>query len=142
MIAIDTNLMVYAHRTGTPEHKAAKKAIEAAISRGQGWGIVFSCLAEFWSIVTHPACVGGPSKPAQARRFLYALLQSGDGQVWLPGPDFEDRFLRLAEALGVAGPRIFDLQIALIAFENGAQEIWTHDQHFVSLKGLRVHDPL
>lgn len=142
MIAIDTNLLVYAHRRGTAEHEAAKKAIESASSHPRGWGIAFSCIAEFWSIVTHPSCIGGPSKPVLARNFLEVLLQSGAGQIWLPGIDFENRFLRLAEALGVAGPRVFDLQIALIAFENGAQEIWTHDQNFLSVKGLRVYDPL
>jgi len=41
----------------------------------------------------------------------------------------------------VQGPRIFDLQIALTAFENGATEIWTHDRNFLSLPGLRVRDP-
>ena len=60
----------------------------------------------------------------------------------IPGPDFKNRFLRLADALGVTGPRVFDLQIALIALENGAREIWTHDQNFLSTKGLRVYDPL
>ena len=38
--------------------------------------------------------------------------------------------------------RLFDLQIALTAVENGAREIWTHDRNFLSLPGLRVRDPL
>jgi predicted nucleic acid-binding protein len=44
--------------------------------------------------------------------------------------------------LEVKGPHIVDLQIALIALEHGATEVWTHDQNFVSLPGLPVHDPL
>ena len=48
---------------------------------------------------------------------------------------------QLALDLGVSGPRIFDLQIGLIAFENGATEIWTHDNKFIRIPGLRLHDP-
>jgi predicted nucleic acid-binding protein len=42
----------------------------------------------------------------------------------------------------VCGARIFDLQIAMIAAENGATQIWTHDRAFVSIPGLRAVDPL
>jgi len=48
----------------------------------------------------------------------------------------------MAADLQVAGSRIYDLQIALIAFENGATEIWTHDRNFTRIPGLHVHDPL
>jgi len=48
----------------------------------------------------------------------------------------------LADELEVCGARIFDLQIALIAFEEGATELWTHDRGFASVPGLRVVDPL
>ncbi len=111
MIAIDTNLLVYAHRAGTSEHKAAKKAIEAAVLRGMGWGIAMPCIAEFWSVVTHPSCKGGPSKPSQARKLLDALLVSGGGSVWGPERGFAVRFLKLAETRQVNGPRILDRSI-------------------------------
>ena len=54
MIAIDTNLLIYAHRCGLPEHRAARRAIQKASVDPRGWGIPFSCIAEFWSVVTHP----------------------------------------------------------------------------------------
>jgi predicted nucleic acid-binding protein len=47
-----------------------------------------------------------------------------------------------AAQIRVSGSHIFDLQIALIALEHGATEIWTHDRNFVSAPGLPVHDPL
>jgi hypothetical protein len=39
MIAIDTNLLIYAHRGGVPEHREARAAIEQAANSGRGWGI-------------------------------------------------------------------------------------------------------
>jgi predicted nucleic acid-binding protein len=62
--------------------------------------------------------------------------------IWLPGVGFAERLTRLAIDLGVSGVRMFDLQIALTAAENGAHEIWTHDAAFVRVPSLRIRDPL
>jgi uncharacterized protein len=141
VIAIDTNLLIYAHRSGCEEHKAARRAIEEASRDPNGWGLALASAVEFWSVVTHRASLGGPSKASQARGFLEALMEAGAG-LWMPRAGFWERFARLAEDLHIQGPRIFDLQIALTAFDNGASEIWTHDRHFMGFPGIRVHDPL
>lgn len=140
MIALDTNLLVYAHRARVPEHAAARKAVRLA-AEADGWGIAAPSLPEFWAIVTHPAASGRPSTGAQASGFIRALVTAG-AEIWLPGPGFGERLLRMAADLGVTGPRVFDLQIALVAFENGATELWTHDKAFVKIPGLAVRDPL
>ena len=141
MIAIDTNLLVYAHRSRTPEHAKARKAIGGAASDDQGWGMAAASLTEFWAVATHPASAGRPSTPKQAAAFIAALVKAG-AQIWLPGPGFGDRLLQVASDLEVVGPRVFDLQIALTAFEGGATTLWTHDARFIKIPGLRVHDPL
>jgi uncharacterized protein len=141
VIALDTNLLIYAHRSDVPEHGGAKRAIERASVDPRGWGIALPSIAEFWMVVTHPASVGGPSPSSAARDFLDALLVEGPGTVWMPREPFWTRLVQLASDLNVNGPRIFDLLIALTAFDNGAVEIWTHDEGFVAFPGLRVHDP-
>jgi hypothetical protein len=141
LIAVDTNLLIYAHRTTVPEHRLARTTLNHLAGSG-GWGISQPSVAEFWSIVTHPTAAVPPSSPAQARGFLTELLRDGVGQLWLPGPAFAERLFAAAAELRIAGPRIFDLQIALIALEHGATEIWSHDRGFVSVPGLPVHDPL
>ena len=142
MIAVDTNLLVYAHRADVPEHAPAQRALERASGDPRGWGVALSCIGEFWMNVTHPAAVGGPSSAKQARAFLAALFDDGPGLVWMPREPFWNRLLQLATDRNVRGVRVFDLQIALTAFENGATEIWTSDRDFVSFPGLRVYDPL
>jgi len=141
MIAIDTNLLVYAHRSRTPEHAGARKAIDRAAGDPSGWGIAAASVSEFWAIATHPASVGKPSTPKQAAAYIAALI-AGGAQIWVPGSGFGERLLQAASDLNVIGPRIFDLQIALSVFEGGATELWTHDARFVKLAGLRLHDPL
>lgn len=142
MIAIDTNLLIYAHRTAAREHTAARRAIERAATDDRGWGISLASVSEFWGVATHPAATGRPSTPSEAAGFIRALVDDGRMAIWGPGPGFSDRLLQLADDLGVRGVRIFDLQIGLTAFENGAHELWTHDRHFVRIPGLRVRDPL
>lgn len=141
MIALDTNLLVYAHRAGVPEHRAARRAIETAAADPRGWGIPQPVVAEFWSIVTHPLAAGRPSKPSEAAAFIRSLLRAG-GAIWSGGPGSGERLMALAGDLRISGPRIFDLQIALAAFDNGATEIWSHDRSFVTMPGLRLVDPL
>lgn len=140
MICIDTNLLVYAHRAGLPEHAAARRALEQA-SRAGGWGITLASVVEFWSVVTHPASRGGASTATQARGFLRGLIDGGC-RLWLPREGLAERLLDAAREDRVLGPRIFDLQIALTALDNGASELWTHDRHFVAVPGLSLRHPL
>src|ERR1041385_7336597 len=135
MIALDTNVLVYAHRAGAPQHAAARDAIVRALDNPAGWGIAAPTIAEFWSIVTHPKIPGGPSSPSLVTRFFHYLLTEGGGHIWTPGPGFGERLMRWAASLKVRGRKIFDLQIALVAMEHGARQVWTHDEQFVALPG-------
>lgn len=140
MIAVDTNLLVYAHRAGAPEHARACRIIEQAAGTG-AWGLSLPCIGELFSVVTHPSCPPRPSTPAQVLDYVEGLIEGG-ATIWSPGPGFGTRLLRLAAERKVAGARIFDLQIALMAFEGGATELWSHDRNFQSVPGLPTRDPL
>jgi hypothetical protein len=140
VIAIDTNLLVYAHRSAAPQHRAARRAIERAAGSATGWGIALATVAEFLAVVTH-AGHPMPSTAQQAGLFIEALTEAGC-ELWQPGPKLALTLLARARELGVSGARVFDLQIGLTAIEHGATELWTHDAKFVKLPGLNVHDPL
>lgn len=142
MIALDTNLLVYAHRAGCAEHVDAQRAIERAAAESDGWCIPLPCLFEFWSVVTHPASTGGASPPHLASRFVEALIGAGRARVLAPGDRFAERCIEAAVRLGVHGPRVFDLQIGLLCLEAGVTELWTRDAGFVAFPGLKVRDPL
>lgn len=139
MIAIDTNLLIYAHRANLMEHDAAKRAIEAAAAGT--WAIPLPCVTEFWAIATHPRSQGRASRPEEAASFIRNLIEAG-ARIILPGRGFHEELLRRACELNLHGPRIFDLQIAVMAHAAGAREIWTHDRNFVTIPGLKKHDPI
>ncbi len=142
MIALDTNILIYAHRSGYQEHASARHALESMFTAGLTWGIPLPCLAEFWSIVTHQKMGNRPSSPKEAMEFISFVLEDGDGQLLLPGSDFGVRLMDMAFKLDVSGVRVFDLQIGLAAHDNGAEVIWTHDRGFLTIPGIRCLDPL
>lgn len=55
---------------------------------------------------------------------------------------FGIRLLASLQSAKVTGPRVFDHQIALVAREAGATELWSHDRNFQTLPGLTLKDPL
>jgi len=136
VIALDTNLLIYAHRAGASRHGDAKDSIQRAADSGP-WGIASPVIGEFWSQVTHSQYPGGPSTPVQASGFLHSLTTAG-ARVLLPRPTFVTNLVRLATELQVSGVRIFDLQIAVVALAGGATELWTYDARFTEVPGLRI----
>jgi uncharacterized protein len=66
MIAVDTNLLVYAHREDSPWHEAAYKIIEQLSESRAPWAIPWPCLHEFLAIITastHLQSAHAPSPP-------------------------------------------------------------------------------
>ena len=141
MIALDTNILVYAHRSRVPEHRASVRALERARRDARGWGVALTSVVEFWSVVTHPAAPGRPSTADEARAIIETLTAEAGGRIWVPGERFRERLLALAARLDVRGPRVFDLEIALTGFDAGATEMWTLDGRFVTVPGVEVRRP-
>src|SRR5437773_12453481 len=76
MIAVDTNLLVYAHREDSLWHDAAYARI-AELAEGRApWAIPWPCLHEFLAIVTHPRIYAPPSPPTAAIDQVDAWLES------------------------------------------------------------------
>jgi uncharacterized protein len=54
VIAIDTNILVYAHRQDSQFHSAAAAAITELARSPAPWALPWPCLHEFYSVVTPP----------------------------------------------------------------------------------------
>ena len=54
MIAVDTNLLVYAHREDSAWHDTAYTRITELAEGRAPWAIPWPCIHEFLAIVTHP----------------------------------------------------------------------------------------
>lgn len=142
MIAIDTNLLVYAHRRDSANHEAAATAVRRLAEGRSAWGMPWPCVHEFLAIVTHPKIYSPPTTAAAAFDQVRAWLESptvvllGEGEL---------HHKHLEDAVGRAkahGPQIHDARIAALCAQHGVRELWTADRDFSRFRGLRTHNPL
>ena len=66
MIAVDTNLLVYAHRRDAPFHEAADDCVAQCAEARASWAIPWPCLHEFFSIVTQVRIYSPPTPAPRA----------------------------------------------------------------------------
>ncbi len=76
MIALDTNILVYAHREDSPWHAAAYRALGTLAEGSSPWAIPWPCLHEFLAVVTHPRIYDPPTPLALALDQIEAWLAS------------------------------------------------------------------
>jgi len=137
VIAVDTNVLVYARRRETALHVAARNRLTALAEGASPWGIPVFCLPEFVRVVTHPRVFRPPTSLEGAFEFLEALLKSPTLRVLFPGPTFPERFRETSRGADARGNLAFDAQIAAVCEEHGALEIVTTDRDFARFSRLR-----
>jgi uncharacterized protein len=141
VIAVDSNLLVYAHRRDSEFHGAAEDALQQLSEGTQQWAIPWPCLAEFYSMATHPRLYDPPSLMEQAVGQIDAWLESpslillGEVAAW---SSLRDLLVRSK----VTGPRVHDARIAALCIGHGVRELWTADRDYGRFPGLRTHNPL
>lgn len=138
MIAVDTNILVHAHRVEAPKHAPALARLRTLAEGDRPWAIPLFCLGEFLRVITHPRVLDRPHRPAEATEAVDAMLASPTVVVLYPG----ERFPRLlAEAMLEADARgnlVHDAQIVALCREWGVERLLTEDADFRRWKGVRV----
>ena len=142
MIAVDTNILVYAHRGDSPHHDRASAALKVCAQSRQDWCIPWPCIHEFFAVVTHLRISSPPAPPENAIDQINAWLES-PSLVLLGETDTHWPTLQalLAKARTV-GPAVHDARIAALCLQHGVREIWSADRDFRSFSGLKVVNPV
>jgi hypothetical protein len=142
MIAVDTNILVYAHREDSDFHPEALNAMLSLAEGSRLWGIPWPCVHEFISIVTHPSIYNPPTTIQPALDAIEVWLKSPFCRMIGEGQGYFQRLRELAENGKVRGPMIHDARIAAICLHNGVTELWTADRDFSRFKPLKTVNPL
>jgi len=142
MIAVDTNILVYAHREDSPFHQAAAATV-AALAEGRGaWALPWPCLHEFFAIVTHPRIYDPPTPVDVALDQIDAWLESPTA-ILLSEPDGYWATARpLFAASKVTGAKVHDARIAALCASHGVRELWSADRDFGRFPAVPVRNPL
>lgn len=142
MIAVDTNILVYAHREDSSWHEAAANCLRSLAEGAAPWAIPWPCLHEFLAIVTHPRIYQPPTPLAIALDQADAWL-SAPGLVLLGESEGYWPLLRESLVAGrVAGGRVHDARVAALARHHAIAELWTADRDFSRFPELTVRNPL
>ena len=142
MIAVDTNLLVYAHREDSEWHDTASARIVELAEGRAPWAIPWPCVHEFLAIVTHPRIFAPPTPLDTALDQVEAWLEA-PSLVVLAESEAYWAILRLALSDGrIAGPQVHDARVAALCRLHGVRELWTADRDFSRFKGLVVRNPL
>lgn len=142
MIAVDTNILVYAHRRDSPFHEAAAQRLRDLAEGTQPWVIPWPCVHEFYSIATHPRIYDPPSTAGQARAQIAAWLESPSLVLIAEGRTYWAMLRELVIDGKVAGPLVHDARIAALCLTHGVTELWTLDRDFSRFPALRTRNPL
>ena len=140
MIALDTNILVYALHPKAPQHKEALRRVRALATGAAPWALPYPCLVEFLRVVTHRV-FRPPVPPAVAWHDLMTLLASPSARLLTPTDRHAALLREVLGESGATGDLVFDAQIATLCLEYGVREILTADKGFRRFTGLKVTDP-
>jgi toxin-antitoxin system PIN domain toxin len=142
VIAIDTNILVYAHREDSTWHEAAEGCLFQEAQSGAPWAIPWPCIHEFLAIVTHPRIYDPPTPLGDALEQATCWLEVSTVVMLAETAGYWQTLHDLLEASRVAGPRVHDARIAALCRHHGVTELWTADRDFGRFAGLRFRNPL
>lgn len=142
MIAVDSNLLVYAHREDSPWHHAAYARIVELAEGSASWAIPWPCIHEFLSIVTHPRIYSPPTPLEKAIDQVEAWLESPNLVLLSESEDYWPQLRSILLAGRVSGPQVHDARIAALCQQHGVSELWTIDRDFSRFPGLTIRNPL
>lgn len=142
MIAIDTNILVYAHRPEMPLHKEARALLEGLPTRAGYFALPWPCVHEFLAVVTNSRIFREPTPLANAFAAISALDSSGWLRMLCEGDGYLEHLSDLAVTGRVSGAMIHDARVAAICSFHGVSELWSADRDFNRFPTLNVRNPL
>jgi len=138
MIAVDTNVLVSAHRSESSHHDRARVWLHDLAEGTIPWALPVSCLGEFVRVATHRRVFDPPSTISQALDAVDALLESPSVRLLAP-TQLHWPPLRAAIIAGeTTGNLVSDAQIAAVCREHGVERIFTEDRDFSRFPFLQV----
>lgn len=141
MIALDTNILVHAHRRGTRHHEAALALVRELSEGPVPYALFWPSLYEFLRVVTHHRVFDPPSTAPEAVEAIRDFLAPPVVRVLSETtrhPALLDRVLRETPVIDNLVP---DAHLVALALEHGVHEILTLDGDFARFSQVASRNP-
>jgi hypothetical protein len=141
VIAVDTNILVHAHRRGTTHHEQAL-ALLAALGEGPApYALFWPSLYEFLRVVTHHRVFDPPSTTVEALEAIRDFLAPPVVRVLSETARHPSLLDRVLQESRVTGNLIHDAHLVALALEHGVHEILTLDGDFARFPQVASRSP-
>jgi toxin-antitoxin system PIN domain toxin len=141
MSLLDVNVLVSAHRLGSPRHKEFADHLESLATSAENYSIPIVVRSGFLRIVTNRRIFAVPTPLDLALAFLDSLLERENHTDMEPGERHWTLFSGLCRKIEAKGNDIPDAYLAALALEKGT-ELITADRGFARFPGLQWKHPL
>ena len=141
MIAVDANILVYAHKRDAPWHDAAKAALSNLVQAAEVWAIPWPCVHEFFAVVTNPRVFAPASTPTEAIAQLEAWAGAPNVRLLSESRTHLARLTSLVLPR-LAGQAVHDAKIAAICLDHGVRALLTMDRDFSRFPALTTRSLL
>jgi uncharacterized protein len=142
VIALDTNLLVYAHRKDSPWHDQACVRVAELAEGAAPWAIPAACLHEFLAIVTHSRIYRPPTPLGLALDQVEAWRESPSLVTLTETEGYWTAWRRVLERSKATGATVHDARVATLCLHHGVRELWTADRDFSRFADLVTRNPL
>jgi len=142
LIAVDTNILVYAHRRDSQWHELAAACVRELAEGAASWALPWPCVHEFLAIVTHERIFSPPTPMPKALEQVAAWLESPTLVVLSETAGYWDVLSRMLERAKITGPRVHDGRIASLCIHHGVRELLSADRDFTRFGELKTRNPL
>lgn len=141
LIAVDTNVLVYAAHGNSPNHRVAAGLLQRLAVAAEPWAIPWPCVYEFLKIMTHARSLERPWTPEVA-------VEEAEKLLGAPGAQALGETSRHAAVMSAVirqsqcrSNQMHDAHIWALCLEHGVSELWSADRDFHRFRGLKLHNP-
>jgi uncharacterized protein len=142
VIAVDTNILVYAHRIDSGFYAEASAAVRSLAEGADAWAIPWPCLHEFYSVATNPRVYVPASTSQQASAQISSWLSSPSIVLLSESDSHWSTLASIIAKSKIAGGQVHDARIAALCLQHGVRELWTADRDFSRYADLKTKNPL
>lgn len=142
MIAVDTNILVYAHRADSSFHVKAKELLTDLTETGKSWAIPWPCFHEFYAVVTNTRLFTHSTPSEKAFQQIELWMESPTLQILSETIDHWSILKRILTEGKIVGGMTHDARIIALCEQHNVKTLWTADRDFGRMRGVKVVNPL